>query len=272
MKKKLVMILTLYLSTYAMNVSADNSVGNIQTKLKFELDGEQPTIYDEDSGTNIGIDPFFEGDKEITVRMPQGWSVRLYRQSNADSNGYGTLVDMDHVCEEVILHKDYINGLPHVVKELRFKDGHRLNYSGGIYRLQLKRSLTNQELTKQKEVYENIYSATNQITTCPRIEDRVLEPIKKGEKFTFVFGDSGNWEVGTLVYKDSQTIAEENKKIEEEQRKQNEQKQEQQRRQQKLLEDNMLKHIRENDHKTWYQRLGDNIEDTWANVKGWWRG
>lgn len=34
----------------------------------------------------------------------------------------------------------------------------------------------------------------------------------------------------------------------------------------------MLKHIRENDHKTWYQRLGDNIEDTWANVKGWWKG
>ncbi|HEK9984162.1 TPA: hypothetical protein TT553_001022 [Streptococcus equi subsp. zooepidemicus] len=25
-------------------------------------------------------------------------------------------------------------------------------------------------------------------------------------------------------------------------------------------------------NKTWYQRLGDNIEDTWANVKGWWRG
>lgn len=25
-------------------------------------------------------------------------------------------------------------------------------------------------------------------------------------------------------------------------------------------------------NKTWYQRLGDNIEDTWANVKGWWKG
>lgn len=25
-------------------------------------------------------------------------------------------------------------------------------------------------------------------------------------------------------------------------------------------------------NKTWYQRLGDSIEDTWANVKGWWKG
>ncbi|WKF66065.1 hypothetical protein [Streptococcus equi] len=32
------------------------------------------------------------------------------------------------------------------------------------------------------------------------------------------------------------------------------------------------KQQQEEANKTWYQRLGDNIEDTWANVKDWWKG
>ncbi|VHK64829.1 phage protein [Streptococcus pyogenes] len=34
----------------------------------------------------------------------------------------------------------------------------------------------------------------------------------------------------------------------------------------------MIKHIQEEAKKTWYQRLGDSIQDQWWNFKGWLRG
>lgn len=257
MKKKLVMIFALYLSTYAMNVNADNSVGNYSEKIKFELDGPQQEIKDE-NGFQISINEFYVNSNTITVKMPQYWSVRLYR--NDSTYKLENLVKTENDCYSVKeINYDPEQGIEYNSKiKVRYRNGYGLN-TPGVYLLKLQENI---------EPENPNYSASS----CPSLKNRKNVPLKKGEKLTFVFtGDDGIY-AGTLVYKDSQTIAEENQKIEEEQRKQNEQKQEQQRRQQKLLEDNMLKHIRENDHKTWYQRLGDNIEDTWANVKGWWKG
>ncbi|MGP6388538.1 serum opacification factor [Streptococcus dysgalactiae] len=42
--------------------------------------------------------------------------------------------------------------------------------------------------------------------------------------------------------------------------------------QQKQLEDQMIKQMRLNDHKTWFQRLKDGIQDQWSNLKSWWKG
>ncbi|VGX87927.1 phage protein [Streptococcus pyogenes] len=71
---------------------------------------------------------------------------------------------------------------------------------------------------------------------------------------------------GQLVYetkKAQNTRLQEEKKVEEQRKAEEEQKQ---------LEDSMIKHIQEEAKKTWYQRLGDSIQDQWWNFKGWLRG
>ncbi|HEP1262758.1 TPA: hypothetical protein ACF1JQ_001431 [Streptococcus pyogenes] len=225
MKKKLVMIAALCLSMCAASVRADGNDEKILSsnqemqKIKFELDGEQQKIYDEESNTYIGIDPFFTGDDELTVRMPQGWSVRLYRQNEADQNGYGALVDMDYLCQEVILYKEYPNDrAPYDVKEVRFRDGYRLNYPGGTYKLPLFKPLTEEEKQEVNKYHEGLKQSDEKPKICPVKKSREKIALRKGEKLTFVFGDSGNWEAGTLVYKDSETIKTEKAKDEEKRR------------------------------------------------------
>ncbi|KIS12095.1 phage protein [Streptococcus equi subsp. zooepidemicus Sz105] len=257
MKKTLLVILALGSMSISTTVRADENLKTQNDNIKYDLDGIQQKIYYDENKNEINVDTFYTGDETITVRMPQGWGVKLYRQLEGQEK---ELVEQEYDCYEIEVGTKDVDGRNIPITKARYRDGYRLNYESGIYSISLtKNSSTNQ---------------SNNLNTeqCPVKEKKQFNPLKKGEKLTFVFtGDDGIY-AGTLVYKDSQTIAEEKQKIEEQQRKQNEQKQEQQRRQQKLLEDNMLKHIRENDHKTWYQRLGDNIEDTWANFKGWWRG
>ncbi|WP_136099316.1 hypothetical protein [Streptococcus pyogenes] len=83
---------------------------------------------------------------------------------------------------------------------------------------------------------------------------------------TLSFMDDGSMYFGQLVYetkKAQNTRLQEEKKVEEQRKAEEEQKQ---------LEDSMIKHIQEEAKKTWYQRLGDSIQDQWWNFKGWLRG
>ncbi|HGK7886037.1 TPA: hypothetical protein ACJ68J_000820 [Streptococcus pyogenes] len=219
MKKKLMLAVMLLTVGVATNVKAEETGADPgQDHIKFELDGEQPKIYDEDSGTYISIDPFYTGDDELTIRMPQGWSVRLYRQ-NENETGYGTLVDMDYLCQEVTLYREYPSDrAPYDVKEARLKDGYRLNYQGGTYKLPLWKPSTEQEKEEKKKYYEKLREKNHKLDTCPSKKDRQKVALHKGEKLTFVFGDDGNWEAGTLVYKDSETIKSDKAKDEKETR------------------------------------------------------
>ncbi|HEL1086631.1 TPA: hypothetical protein TVE90_000875 [Streptococcus equi subsp. zooepidemicus] len=236
MKKKLVMILTLYLSTYAMNVSADKGIEFLQIP--------QQQI------PEVTVEQFKVGDSIIKIHTPQFWYVDVYRGDKK--------VETEYECRmENVGYSD--NPIDNPIPQYpRYYSGSRSDQWGN-YEIQLKIPLqTTQTLVTDE-------------SKCPKKIEQPPLPLKKGEKLTFVFADEDNWEVGRLVYKDSLTLKEEQDQLRQEKLRQHIEK-EQKHVEQKLLEDNMLKHIRENDHKTWYQRLGDSIEDTWANVKGWWKG
>lgn len=98
---------------------------------------------------------------------------------------------------------------------------------------------------------------------------KLSSPLKKGERVTFTFRDEDFWGAGYSFYLDSLSI-EEDKQYDEEIKK---------------IEDELERQDQENDalelfrqqqqeeaNKTWYQRLGDNIQDQWWNFKGWLRG
>ncbi|VGQ69580.1 hypothetical protein [Streptococcus pyogenes] len=95
---------------------------------------------------------------------------------------------------------------------------------------------------------------------------KLKKPLEEGDVVTLSFADDGNSFLGRLVYeskKAQNTRLQEEKKVEEQRKAEEEQKQ---------LEDSMIKHIQEEAKKTWYQRLGDSIQDQWWNFKGWLRG
>ncbi|HEL1268131.1 TPA: hypothetical protein TVQ99_001352, partial [Streptococcus equi subsp. zooepidemicus] len=94
--------------------------------------------------------------------------------------------------------------------------------------------------------------------------------LEYGDKVTIVISVDG-WTIGQGTWiversKPQDQIEKEEKEYKEEMTKILEQfeKQEQER---EALE-TFQKQQQEEANKTWYQRLGDNIEDTWANVKG----
>ncbi|CAW98409.1 hypothetical protein KP781_06875 [Streptococcus equi subsp. zooepidemicus] len=104
---------------------------------------------------------------------------------------------------------------------------------------------------------------------------------QKGDEYELmltIYGSylaSGKWIVGESEPHDV-TEEKERKKLEKDKQYEKEiqkieeelEKQEQEREALEMFQ----KQQQEEANKTWYQRLGDNIEDTWANVKGWWRG
>ncbi|HEL0655411.1 TPA: hypothetical protein TUW49_000680 [Streptococcus equi subsp. zooepidemicus] len=266
MKKKLVMIFALCAVGVSANVRAEenNEVNENENKFNPIKQQQYPQGI-----PDVTIDPFKVGDSIVNIHTPQFWYTYLYRDQGTNNN-ISEPVMMNNICYEVNwLKDDNPSQIDHI--DIRYKSGYQSDINGH-YMLSLKKPLTKEQKDNQTKKELASIDDTKPQKKCPSPLTRDNLPLKKGERLIFMFFNEYNDFIGSIIYKDSQTIAEENQKIEEEQRKQNEQKQEQQRRQQKLLEDNMLKHIRENDHKTWYQRLGDNIEDTWANVKGWWKG
>ncbi|HEP2584371.1 TPA: hypothetical protein VL602_001429 [Streptococcus pyogenes] len=85
----------------------------------------------------------------------------------------------------------------------------------------------------------------------------------EGDELTLLYRADDGFFGGFTKLKDSKTLEKERQLAEEkqieEERKHVEQKQ---------LEENMLKQIREEDHKPWHQRLSESIQDQWWNFKG----
>ncbi|HEP1500540.1 hypothetical protein [Streptococcus pyogenes] len=94
---------------------------------------------------------------------------------------------------------------------------------------------------------------------------QLQKPLAVGDVVTLSFADDGHFYLGKLVFEDEKTQntrlqAEKSQEQEEEKKRDNELR--------KQLEENMLKQIREEDHKTWHQRLSESIQDQWWNFKG----
>lgn len=100
--------------------------------------------------------------------------------------------------------------------------------------------------------------------------------LEEGDEITLTFADDGNLYFGKLVFEDEKTknnrLQKERETEEQIQHAQRQIEEERKYVEQKSLEDAMLKKIRENNHKTWYQRLGDSIQDQWWNFNSWWKG
>ncbi|MDY2963804.1 hypothetical protein [Streptococcus dysgalactiae] len=125
MKKKLMLAVTLLTVGVATNVKAEEAeTTESQEEIKYELEGKQQEIKDE-NGNKIFVENFYSGAEKITVHMPKGWAVRLYRQPNSDleGNDKGTLVEVPYLCENVVIdtETDKHTGLKKISHKLVIK-------------------------------------------------------------------------------------------------------------------------------------------------------
>ncbi|VDC42083.1 hypothetical protein FMV2238Y02_05170 [Streptococcus canis] len=88
---------------------------------------------------------------------------------------------------------------------------------------------------------------------------KLKKPLAEGDKVTLSFADDGNLYLGQLVFEDGKT---QNERLQKEREAE----------EQQYAEELFKRSIEEETNKTWYQRLGDSIQDQWWNFKGWWRG
>ncbi|HEL0290808.1 hypothetical protein JavanS193_0001 [Streptococcus satellite phage Javan193] len=238
MRKKLVMSLALCAVGIAVKVKADDNL------LMWRLGLHQHKVTN-----NISIN----SQNKMTISLPKGWSLWFEK----DKIPYNPIT---------------INS--ESLQKYQDRDKHQ-----GQYDWQKNTSPKVVTYTDKNEKLQSFIYNDNQGEADLLINVTVDSPSKKGEELALFFRTDEGVLGGTTIFKESKVVEMEEKTEKEQEiaklKKQEEQRQiekEQKHVEQKLLEDNMLKHIRENDHKTWYQRLGDNIEDTWANFKGWWRG
>lgn len=71
--------------------------------------------------------------------------------------------------------------------------------------------------------------------------------------------------MGKLVFEDEKT---QNTRLQAEKAQEQEEAKKRDNELRKQLEESMLKQIREEDHKSWHQRLSESIQDQWWNFKG----
>ncbi|MGS7044564.1 phage protein [Streptococcus pyogenes] len=200
MKKKLMLAAALLAVGVATNVKAEEAeTTESQEEIKYELEGKQQEIKDE-NGNKIFVENFYSGAEKITVHMPKGWAVRLYRQPNSDleGNDKGTLVEVPYLCENVVIdtETDKHTGLKKNITQARYKDGYRMNYDGWNYQIPLQKNLTEEQKEEKKLKDKDLLNSDK----CPNPEEREKEPLTKDERLTFEFRGDGNFYAGSLVY------------------------------------------------------------------------
>lgn len=234
MKKILFLMLALCAVASSENIRADEST--LTWKL---MARQQPVVDNNKQPVFVSID----NQNKITVTLPKGWSLWLKK----DSKNYDP---------------QQING------ETLMQHYERQQTQTGENSHSIIKQNTSPKVTTYKKddtlQLSSIYN-NNQGESGLPITITVNAPSEQDKKLTIVYRADGGYFAGNTVFVNSKILAEEE---DAEKRKEAEEKQiveERKNVQQKLLEDNMLKQIRENEHKTWYQRLGDNIQDHWWN-------
>ncbi|HEP1362594.1 TPA: hypothetical protein ACJ64N_001637 [Streptococcus pyogenes] len=90
----------------------------------------------------------------------------------------------------------------------------------------------------------------------------------EGDELTLLYRADDGFFGGFTKLKDSKTLEKEKKEKERQLAEEKQIEEERKHVEQKQLEENMLKQIREEDHKPWHQRLSESIQDQWWNFKG----
>lgn len=255
MKKRLLIILSFMLMTISLNFLYINVKAMTDTEWRKSFGGNYgqddyttppPLVGDQakigfrndwDKARDFGVKPIKVGDSQIEIKTYPGASIKVVRvEKEEDISLYGITSIYSY------------NKTDYKIKPI-------LANPSGIAIFDLKNSGTykNQEIKKNSE-----------------------EKVKIGDKyFVSVSYDginlgSAEWTVGESIPKDIEEKDEEEIQqfVEALENKEKEKAD----REQKYAEALFRNAIATEANKTWYQRLGDNIEDTWANVKGWWKG
>ncbi|MDW7797809.1 hypothetical protein SCR05_09680 [Streptococcus canis] len=264
MKKKLMLVVVLLTLGVSANVKAEelnsseaptNQMEQVETQrnLKWERDPYQQKVID-DNGNEV---PVTINGNDLTITLPKGWSVSFEKNNSSDKN---------------------YNPLKINQKELnKYKDvSDEQNNSSDVPRIAPQPNTSPRVVVKQGEKQDSqpqllfIYNDNKGEGGLP--VTITIESPKEGEELTLLYRADDGFYGGSTKLRDSGTLKKEKAKKEQKLVEQKQIEEERKHVEKKLLEDAVLKQMREEDHKTWYQRWGDSIQDQWWNFKGWLRG
>ncbi|HHJ8034136.1 phage protein [Streptococcus pyogenes] len=235
--------LTLLLALFAIGVT---SSVRAEDAIKWELDPEtsqnSPIAVDVDNGN------------KLRFTLPTGWSVSFKKKDNNGNKSYSPVKINDKSLSEYC-KQQHNNGTqctkntsPKVITKPATKGNESSNHSN-----------TNLQLSF-------IYNDNHGDGGLP-ITVTVDKP-NEGDELTLLYRADDGFFGGFTKLKDSKTLEKEKKEKERQLAEEKQIEKERKHVEQKQLEESMLKQIREEDHKSWHQRLSESIQDQWWNFKG----
>ncbi|HEQ9122579.1 phage protein [Streptococcus pyogenes] len=231
MKKTLTLLLALFAIGVTSSVRAEDEI-------KWELDPDtSPAI-------RVTISPE-NGTNKLHFTLPKGWSVSFKKKDSSANKSYSPVKINDKSLSEYCKqqHNNGTQGTKNTSPKVITSD-----------------SETNH--CKLSFIYNDNHGDGGLPITV------TVDKPNEGDELTLLYRTDDGFFGGFTKLKDSKTLKKEKEKKE---RQLAEEKQIEEKRkhvEQKQLEESMLKQIREEDHKSWHQRLSESIQDQWWNFKG----
>ncbi|HEP1375570.1 TPA: hypothetical protein ACF4WD_001817 [Streptococcus pyogenes] len=235
MKKTLTLLLALFAIGVTSSVRAEDAI-------KWELDPDtSPAI-------RVTVSPE-NGTNKLQFTLPRGWSVSFKKKDNNDNKSYSPIkINEEALDKYTEREKTNRNTSPKVITKPATKGDESSNHSN-----------TNLQLSF-------IYNDNHGDGGLP-ITVTVDKP-NEGDELTLLYRSDDGFFGGFTKLKDSKTLKKEKEKKERQLAEEKQIEEERKHVEQKQLEESMLKQIREEDHKSWHQRLSESIQDQWWNFKG----
>ncbi|VGR67688.1 phage protein [Streptococcus pyogenes] len=234
MKKTLTLLLALFAIGVTSSVRAEDAI-------KWELDPE--------TSQNSPIAVNVDNDNKLRFTLPTGWSVSFKKKDNNDNKSYSPIkINEEALDKYTEREKTNRNTSPKVITKPSTKGNESSNHSN-----------TNLQLSF-------IYNDNHGDGGLP-ITVTVDKP-NEGDELTLLYRADDGFFGGFTKLKDSKTLKKEKEKKERQLAEEKQIEEERKHVEQKQLEESMLKQIREEDHKSWHQRLSESIQDQWWNFKG----
>ncbi|HEP1453520.1 phage protein [Streptococcus pyogenes] len=235
MKKTLTLLLALFAIGVTSSVRAEDAI-------KWELDP------DTSSAIRVTVSPE-NGTNKLQFTLPRGWSVSFKKKDNNDNKSYSPIkINEEALDKYTEREKTNRNTSPKVITKPATKGDESSNHSN-----------TNLQLSF-------IYNDNHGDGGLP-ITVTVDKP-NEGDELTLLYRSDDGFFGGFTKLKDSKTLKKEKEKKERQLEEEKQIEEERKHVEQKQLEESMLKQIREEDHKSWHQRLSESIQDQWWNFKG----
>ncbi|MGT2744537.1 hypothetical protein ACVRW4_04185 [Streptococcus phocae subsp. phocae] len=216
MKKILFLVLALCAIVSSKNVKAEES------SLKWErIPRQQKVTYDNGIEVHVNID-----NNKVSVTLPPGWSV-WFKKNNTNY-------------KPMSINNESLEQYQQRIKN-QGTDGWKQNTNPRVY---IGNDIENPKVSIYNDNQGNIWLPIN-IT--------LDSSFKKGDKFIVSFQNDEGFFVGSVFYKDSETLREEK---------------------QKELDDEyadklFIQSVLDEQNKTWKDRVRDTFQDAWWNFKGW---